>query len=264
MIKKKGFTLVELLVVIAIIALLLSILMPSLGRAKKQAKTIVCQSNIKQWGLYFSLYTNEYNGSFQKEWSGGYQGQSWLVTLFPYYKKNPQILLCPEGDKLPTNGINKTFESWAIGSLHFPPEYVPKAFCDWIASGTRRGSYGINWYVGNFPSDAYLDGAKATDFWRRVDAKGSNQAPMLLDSMQWIFRPMNTDRPPNPEGFTARYGWERSCINRHNGIVNAVFVDCSVKKIGLKELWKMKWSRNYTPVKPTWPDWMKKFKDYNR
>ena len=48
---EKGFTLIELLVVISIIALLLSILMPGLQKAKEKAQTTVCMSNIKQWNL---------------------------------------------------------------------------------------------------------------------------------------------------------------------------------------------------------------------
>jgi len=53
---KKGFTLIELLVVIAIIALLVSILMPALGRAKEQAKRVVCAANIRHQGIAFSEY----------------------------------------------------------------------------------------------------------------------------------------------------------------------------------------------------------------
>jgi prepilin-type processing-associated H-X9-DG protein len=54
------------------------------------------------------------------------------------------------------------------------------------------------------------------------------------------------------------------CINRHDGFVNGLFLDSSVRKIGLKELWKLKWHRNSDLSAPTpeWPDWMKKFKDY--
>jgi len=55
---KKGFTLIELLVVIAIIALLLSVLLPALGRAKEAAKRISCSSNLKQLTIAWMTYAN--------------------------------------------------------------------------------------------------------------------------------------------------------------------------------------------------------------
>lgn len=62
--KKKGFTLIELLVVIAIIALLLSIIMPALKKAKKQAQNLICRSNLRQWGAVFTMYLQDHNNSF--------------------------------------------------------------------------------------------------------------------------------------------------------------------------------------------------------
>ena len=62
--RRSGFTLIELLVVIAIIALLMAILMPALSRVKKQAQTVACMSNVKQWSLCWHMYLEDSGGLF--------------------------------------------------------------------------------------------------------------------------------------------------------------------------------------------------------
>jgi prepilin-type N-terminal cleavage/methylation domain-containing protein/prepilin-type processing-associated H-X9-DG protein len=61
---KKAFTLVELLVVISIIAILLAVLMPSLRRAKEQANSVVCKSNLKNYGLAGVMYLQDNENAF--------------------------------------------------------------------------------------------------------------------------------------------------------------------------------------------------------
>jgi len=63
--KKRGFTLIELLVVIAIISLLLSVMVPSLRKAKDYAKKIMCQSNIRQIGMSIGNYETQFSFNFR-------------------------------------------------------------------------------------------------------------------------------------------------------------------------------------------------------
>jgi prepilin-type processing-associated H-X9-DG protein len=79
----------------------------------------------------------------------------------------------------------------------------------------------------------------------------------------------NTVGPPKREDIG---GPQTFCINRHNGYVNSLFLDWSVRRVGLKELWTLKWNLQFDTankwtkaggVKPEdWPQWMQKFKDY--
>lgn len=52
------------------------------------------------------------------------------------------------------------------------------------------------------------------------------------------------------------------CINHHDGKVNGLFMDLSVRRIGLKELWDLDWHKNWNPDNdppPAWPDWIQNF-----
>jgi len=69
---KKAFTLIELLVVISIIALLMSILMPSLGKAKKIAQNVICKTNIKNYGIAGNVYMSDNGEKFPNPWNSIY------------------------------------------------------------------------------------------------------------------------------------------------------------------------------------------------
>ncbi|MHC5144151.1 MAG: type II secretion system protein [Planctomycetota bacterium] len=66
--KRRAFTLIELLVVISIIALLLSILMPGLQKAKQHALRMLCRTNLHSYGIAMAMYLNEYDDEFPDAW----------------------------------------------------------------------------------------------------------------------------------------------------------------------------------------------------
>jgi general secretion pathway protein G len=87
--KKKCFTLIELLVVVAIIAVLVALLIPALNTARERAKTVLCQSNLRQIGMVTFHYTSDFNGTLPPcTTTGPYSsGYTWQVYLYLYQTK---------------------------------------------------------------------------------------------------------------------------------------------------------------------------------
>lgn len=128
--QKKAFTLIELLVVIAIIAILAAILFPVFGRARENARRSSCQSNLKQMGLGFAQYTQDYDermpGATDGDAAGINKKGGWVFysvfgtqngafdpsqgSVYPYIK-SAQIYVCPSD----TIG-QRTKNSYAINS----------------------------------------------------------------------------------------------------------------------------------------------------
>ena len=242
--QRQAFTLIELLVVIAIIAVLMGILMPVLGAARKQAATMACQSNVKQLALAMNLYTMDNEGKTMP--FSHTAGEYWFHQLAPFlsakeykndpdgHKKQMEVAFCPTAKKRNSDDAYGT----AITAWRFMD---------------GEGSYGLNLWL--LPENTLYPEGKANHFKKYTDASGD--VPVLGDCM-WVGSwPSHDDTMP--EDLTGEIGYPgyphqggrfmgRFCIDRHKNAINIGFVDTHAERVPLKDLWLKKWHRNFKPT----------------
>ncbi len=313
--KRKGFTLVELLTVISIICLLMAILAPIVGRARRKAQAGVCLSNLRQWGIVYKMYTDEYDGRLPQD----YGEFAWYYPIRSYYSKEADILLCPTAKKAadpdgtgsapPFGG---TFLAW--GRFGPPDERPPWDTCgsyglsQWAyklgqrknsekedTDGDEQSTRGLGFVLdrrvriprridpkqrigmsgGSASMNEDPNERKPNRYWATAYARNSSSIPLIFDS-SWLYaRFLEDASPPNEDADSGIrfFGYTNApCIDRHSGGINMVFVDFSVRKVGLKELWTLKWHGQYDTAGPwtraggvlpeSWPKWLRNHRDY--
>jgi hypothetical protein len=218
---------------------------------RMRAKEVICLSNVLKWGQAWKAYADDHDGYFPPRGGGGVWGEetmgAWPVVMRDYCPSlYPRIYVCPMATKPFDEGGRCPYAAWAL------------------TDGDRRiiGSYCVNFWLSN---QSYYK------FWRTPYTGAAPYVPVLLDGNWKDAEPEPSDEPPPSREWIQANCWEphnnemkRVCHYRHESIVNGVFLDLSGRRIGLKELWQLKWHRQWPEDNPppVWPEWMENFKDY--
>src|SRR3974377_2301232 len=98
----RAFSLIEMLVVISTIALLISLVLPALGKSRETTRSEICASNVRQLGIALGMYAmankNFYPGD-HRSWGGGVSWVTWVPRLRPYVGDMSGFYYCPSAPK---------------------------------------------------------------------------------------------------------------------------------------------------------------------
>ena len=250
----RGFTLVELLVVVAIIAILMALLLPALGRARRQARSAVCLSNLRQFAAIYHSYLADNKGKAPSFMTFGP-----LSLVIPPNDRStfPAFAFCPEATELGSPTPSGQMDYYA-GSAHL-------AWGTWLIRppaveshwwGLRGSSYGMNRWT--CAPDA-SGGPAWKPLFVTARTPNSSSVPLFADAVYPIPAPQPTDTPPpnlTRPGLAApgeTVGLRPFCIARHGRAINVVFLDGHAARTPLEELWKLQWHSQWEPREVTLP-----------
>lgn len=183
--KPGGFTLIELLVVIAIIALLAAILFPVFAHARENARKASCLSNLKQVGLGFLQYVQDYDERLPavgKTAEANPGADPWGLTVEPYLKSK-QLLQCPSELRKPNYVTN------VYNATSYYTDYYYNSNLDFVPTGETL-AIGVHIAKIRFPSNSVLLGdgqGNPPSYGGSVEILDGNPAPRHLEGNNYNF-----------------------------------------------------------------------------
>ena len=251
--RKRGFTLTELLVVIGLIAVLVSLLLPVVGRARSAAQATQCLSNLRQMGTTWTVYTSENRGRLldyvwvnvaqpERAWRGYWTG------MLEEYKVPNSTMLCPAASE--PIAFNQFPAPRGYGNVNhaWNGKFVGNAtVMRFTAQMYRTGSYGYNRYLSagkGFGPDQKAEKVSAV--------KRTSEVPVFLDAAYIDVEPENyspaSPAAPAPDlrgSAMPVYEHWKFMLARHGRAVNAYFVDGSARRVPLEETYQLTWNSKW-------------------
>jgi prepilin-type N-terminal cleavage/methylation domain-containing protein len=281
--KSRAFTLIELLVVISIIAVLMSIMMPALGKVRKMAQRTVCLTSQRSIGVALNLYVLDNDNRFSNNRFNSPSEDpkdssiSWVRDVAAYTDKAASIFTCPSAKKPSSNpsfstGYGTSDQSWrwdwsnpslkndtglevgqSIGYSYSKWASYPEPDSIEVAQGHLGQSHWKTSYCWKTPSnikDAANTPLLADGRWM-YGLVDDQDVPQQAEDEDWL---MNSDK----------WGVNMFMIDRHKGpSVNILYADNSARNTPLKDIFTLKWHKEYN-VRNDYvtdpsrlPDWLK-------
>jgi prepilin-type N-terminal cleavage/methylation domain-containing protein/prepilin-type processing-associated H-X9-DG protein len=261
--RRAGFTLTELLVVIGLIAMLVSLFMPVLSKARKAAQATACLSNLRQMGAAWTVYTVENNGrllvynNYSKAADESVWQAYWVGVLDVYHVRG-DVLRCPAASEpipysQPEKGAGNVNYAWS-GSYFALGTTLHLNNTTW-----RESSYGFNRALSFGGGGGFGHNGQAT---RITSVKPLGEVPLFTDAAAPDFIPASSSptnpvaSPPNlradPLPAGAPDHW-KFLIARHARGINICLADGSARWVALEDVYLLQWKADWHKYRLTLP-----------